>query len=73
LPRRDTQLARLLGHLEPVLVGPGLEAHLAPAQPLEARRDVGGDRLVRVADVRLAVRVMDGGGDVVRLSHAPVP
>jgi hypothetical protein len=37
-----------------VLVGPGLEADLAPAQALEARKDVGGDRLVGVADVRPA-------------------
>jgi hypothetical protein len=71
--RGDAQLARLLRHLEPVLVGPGLEAHLAAHQPLEAGDDVGRDRLVGMADVRLAVGIMDRGGDVVGLSHANPP
>ena len=37
-----------------------------PLRPLEARDRVGGDRLIGVADVRLAVGVGDRGGDVDR-------
>ena len=53
--RLDAFAARRLGHLQAMLVGAGLEAHVAALLALEARDRVGGDRLIGVADVRRAV------------------
>ena len=66
-------LLRRLLHLLAVLVRAGQEAHVPPVEPLEAGHRVRGDVLVGVADVRLAVRVGDGRGQVVRgagVSHS---
>src|SRR3546814_1036038 len=41
---RDATITRGLHHLEPVFVGAGLEAHVAPRLALEARDRIGGDR-----------------------------
>ena len=48
----------------PVLVGAGEKEHILIALSHVARDDVGGDRLVRVPEVRDAVDVGDRGGDV---------
>jgi hypothetical protein len=69
--RSDAQVARFLCHLEAVLIGPGLKPYLTPVQPLEPRQYIGRYRLIRVADVRLAVRIVYRGGEVIGLSHAP--
>ena len=53
-------------HLLPVLVGAGLEAYVEAVEALEAGQHVGGDGFVGVADVRFAIGVGDGGGDVER-------
>ena len=58
-----------LGHLQPVLVGAGQEAHVEPVEPLEPRDRVGGDVFVGVPDVRGAVGIGDRCRDVVRLAH----
>ena len=55
-----------VGHRLAVLVGTGEEEHVVVALAHVARDHVGGDRLVRVAEVRHAVDVGDGGGDVER-------
>ena len=62
--RRQALLGRRLLHLQPVLVGAGEEEDVLAVEPLEARDGIGGDRLVGVADVRLAVGIGDGRGDV---------
>ena len=64
-------LLRLARHLQAVFVSAGLEAHLAPLQALEPGDNVCSHRLVGVADMRLAVRIVDCGGDIVRVSHWP--
>ena len=57
-------LLRRLLHLEAVLVGAGQEVDILPVQPLEARDGVGRDRLVGMAEVRRAVGIGNGRGDV---------
>ena len=52
-----------------MLVGAGLEAHVAALAALEARDRVGGDRLIGVADVRRTVGIADRGRDVEGLGH----
>jgi hypothetical protein len=47
-----------------VLIGPGEEEGVITALAVVAGEDVGGDRLIRMAQVRLAVDVRDRGGDV---------
>ena len=47
-----------------VLVGPGQEEHVLAALAHVTRDHVGGDRRVRVSEVRLRVHVIDRGGDV---------
>ena len=47
-----------------VLVGAGEEEHVLAALAHVAREHVGGDRRVRVAEVRLRVDVVDRRGDV---------
>ena len=69
LSRRYTQFAGLLGHLEAMLVGPGLEPHVFTQLPLEPRDHVGGNRLIGVADVRASVRIGDRGGDIEWFGH----
>jgi len=64
LLRRDAFGLGVLLHLQAVLVGAGQEEHILAVQPLEARQDVGGDDVVGVADMRLAVGVEDRRGDV---------
>src|SRR5690242_17823803 len=71
--RFDTLSACRLGHLEAVLVGAGLEAHVAATGSLEARDRVGGNCLIGVADVRRTVRVADRGRDVEGVGHWPSP
>ena len=63
---RDAFLFRRLLHLQAVLVRAGHEEDVVAVQPLEPRHRVGGDDLVGVADVRHAVGVADGRGDVER-------
>ena len=63
IARNAFLLGRLL-HLQAVLVGAGQEEHVLAVEPLEARQRVGGDDLVGMADMRLAVRIEDRGGDV---------
>ena len=64
LARRQALLGGRLLHLEAVLVGAGEEEHVLAVEPLEARDGVGRNRLVGVADVRLAVGIGDRGRDV---------
>jgi hypothetical protein len=63
---RDAFLFRRLLHLQAVLVRAGHEEDVVAVQALEARHRIGGDHLVGVADVRHAVGVADGRGDVER-------
>ena len=56
-----------------MLVGPGLEPHVAALRALKAGDDVGGDRLIGVADVRRPVGVADRGRDVEGLGHVRPP
>ena len=60
--RIEPLVDRLLEHVLRVLVVPHQEARLEAAEPLVARDDVGADLLVRRAQVRAAVHVVDGGG-----------
>src|SRR3982751_1392215 len=60
---------RRLRHLQPVLVGTGLEADFTPLTALKTRDGVGGDRFIRVANMRRTVRVADGSGDVEGVAH----
>ena len=57
-------LGRRLGHLGPVLVGPGQEEDVVADQAVPAGQGVGVDRGVGVAHVRRVVDVVDGRGDV---------
>ena len=56
-----------LDHLEAVLIGAGQKPDVKAVQPLEPRDGIGGDVLIRMPDVRLAIRVGDRGGDIVGL------
>src|SRR3954447_13788579 len=53
-----------------MLVGTGLKADIAALGTLEPRNRVGRDRLIGVTDVRRAVRIADGCGDVEGFGHA---
>ena len=60
--------AELLGRLRDrlaVLVGAGQKEHVLAPLAHVAGEDVGGDRRVRVTEVRLGVDVVDRRGDVV--------
>src|SRR4051812_27074115 len=61
---RQPLVLRGLDHLQAVLVGAGQEEHVLAVEPREARDGIGGNRLIGVADMRIAVRIRDGGGDV---------
>jgi len=69
LRRRNAELPCLLRHLEPVLVSARHEEDVAAGEAVEAGDRIGGDHLIGVADMRLAVRVSDRRGDVERLGH----
>ena len=71
-PRSLAKVTCLLSHLEPVFVGPCLEAHFTAHQPLETRDDIGSNRFIGVADMRLAIGIVDCGGYVIRVSHCRV-
>ncbi len=62
--RRHAFSRRGLLHLQAVLVHAGDEQRLAAVQAHEAPDGVGSDALVGVADMRRAVGVGNGGGDV---------
>ena len=66
--RRDPLRLRGLFDLLPVLVHADEEVHVVAAQAPIARDRVRADLLVRVAEVWVAVRVVDGGGEEV-LAH----
>ncbi|SKU34828.1 Uncharacterised protein [Mycobacteroides abscessus subsp. abscessus] len=50
-----------------MLIGAREIAHVEAVQPFEAGDGVGRDVLICVSDVRFAVRIRDGGGDVERI------
>jgi len=54
-----------LEHLDPVLVGPSEKEHVAALQPPKARKRVGCDRLIGMADMGRVVRIRDGSSDVI--------
>ena len=60
---------RCLHHFKPMLVGTRDEAHIASLQTLKPRNRVGCDSLIGVADMRLAIRVRDGRGNIKGLRH----
>jgi hypothetical protein len=66
---RKTLCGGCIGHFLTVLVGAGQEADVEAVEALEPGNRVGRDFLVGVSDVWCAVRVVDRGGDVVRLAH----
>ena len=63
----------LSGHFEAVLIGARLEPHFATAKTLEPRDDIRRNGLIGVANMRAAIGIADGRGDVLRggfaLSH----
>src|SRR5712691_517311 len=68
--RRDALPRGGLQHLDAVLVGAGQEKDLVAVEPHEAGDGIGRDHLVGKADMRGAVRVGDGGRQVIGLgSH----
>ena len=58
-----------LHHLQPVLVGAGEEKHILAVEPLKTRQRVGRDRLIGVADMRCAIRIVDRGGDEIGVAR----
>ena len=71
---RRPSAARRLGHLQPMLVGAGLRsARRGPCARWKRAIDVGGDRLIGMADMRRAVGVADRGGDVEGVAHGRRP
>ena len=62
-------LVRDLLHLLPVLIEAGEEEYVFTHTAPGARDHVADDLLVGMPEVRLAVDVVDGGGDVVTLAH----
>jgi hypothetical protein len=75
LLRRELLPARGLQHLHAVLVGAGEEEDVVAVEAHEAGDGVGRDRLVGMADMRRAVGIGDGGGEIVAglVSHRSVP
>ena len=71
LRRLPFRLRRLL-HLLPVLVQPRQEEYLLSQAPPRPGDDVRHDFLVGVAQVRLAIDVIDGGRDIKSLAHLPL-
>ena len=70
LARRDALALRRLGDRLAVLVGAGEEEHVLAALAHVAGQHVGRDRRVGVAQMGLAVHVVDRRGDVVRTSDS---
>ena len=66
----DPERVRRVGDRLAVLVGAGQEEHLLAALAVMARHHVGGDRRVRVPQMRRRVDVVDRGGDVVAHSRS---
>ncbi len=64
LGRADALPCGGLLHLQPVLVDAGQEKHIIAVQPLETRDGVRRDRLIGVADMRIAIRIGNGGGNI---------
>ena len=64
--RRDALLLRRLLNLLPVLIRAGQEEHIIAREPLEPRDRIRDGRAVRVTDVELCARVVNGGGDIKR-------
>ena len=62
--RRHAALGGGLRDLLPVLVEAREKLHVVAAHATIPRDDVGADLLVRVTDVRIAVRVVDGGRQI---------
>ncbi|MGY3393286.1 hypothetical protein ACVWW6_005877 [Bradyrhizobium sp. USDA 3311] len=62
--RGQALVLRGLNHLQAVLVGAGQEEHVLAVEPCKACQRVGGDRLIGVADMRVAVGIGDRGRDV---------
>src|SRR5689334_772583 len=74
LLRGEALLLGRAGDLLPVLVGPGEEEDLLPAEAVVPGDHVARHRGVGVPDVRDVVHVIDGGGDVegvLGLAHGP--
>ena len=69
LLRRDALFFGGLLHFLPVLIDAGEEENLLALQPMITRDDVGEDLLVRMADVRRTVGVIDRGGEIERFRH----
>src|SRR5690606_36661545 len=61
---RDTLLGRALLHLEPMLIGAGEQEDLAAVQAGKAGHDITGDGCVGMAEMRLAIGVIDRRGEV---------
>ena len=61
--------ARCLGHFQAVFVGAGHQPHVAAQHPLETGDGIGSNRLVGMADMRLAIGVGDGGGQIELFGH----
>src|SRR5262249_27803822 len=70
--RIEPFLLRLLEHVLRMVVVPHQEPRVEPAEALVARDHVGAHLLVGRAEVRLAVDVVDGGGEEIGL-HARAP
>ena len=64
LLRRDAERVRGVGDRLAVLVGARQKEHLLAALAVVARHHVGGDRRVRVPEMRRRVDVVDRGGHV---------
>ena len=71
LARRSARLGGQPHHVGAVLVGAREEEDVLAALAVMPHDDVGHDRRVRVADVRLRVDVVDRRGEVEALGHEP--
>jgi hypothetical protein len=61
---RDAFLARALQHLDAVFIRAGQEVNILTIQTLKTRHGIGRNQLISMADMRLAIRVSNRGGDV---------
>ena len=62
-----------LDHFQPMLIRPRNKADITALCAPETRHGVGRNRLIGVADVRLAVGVADCGRNIIGLGHGPAP
>ncbi len=67
--RLDILSGRGFDDLDPVLIGAGEKKRLPAIQAVEAGHGIRGDRGVRMAEVRLAVGIVNRRRDVKRLGH----